>query len=366
MIIQFSLSIILIISTIIIHKQLNYIFKSDVGFNRDQIISFSTRNFPEEMLSTFKSEVNDLTGVTSVTASSQVPTNFASSGYGYTWDGLEEDARILIHTLSVDYNFFKTFEMEMVSGRSFSRDFSAETEGFVINEKAAEIMGFENPTEEMLSYRYSDKTAPIIGVVKNFNFKHIRNKIEPLVISLEPDMGGVIHVKLQGGNMEETIGQIEELWKQFVPDFPLVYSFLDDRFQRIYTAERQMGKLFDYFTVFAIFISCLGLFGLASFMTEQRFKEIGIRKVLGASIGSIVTLLIKEFTKWVLIANLIAWPVAWFVMNKWLQSFAYKTDLAVWIFAVAGVSALLIAVITISFRSVQAAASNPVKALKYE
>ena len=365
-IVQFSLSIILIISTIIIHKQLNYIFKSDVGFNRDQVLSFSSYNFPEEQLNTFKNELRKISSVKSLTASNQYPTNFATSGYGFSWKGLEEDARILIHTLWVDYDFFETFEMEMVAGRSFSREFSADTLGFIINEKAVEIMGFDHPTEETLHYRYDEISGPVIGVVKNFNFKHIRNKVEPLVIRLSPDMEGVIHLKLKTENISDAIVLIEKKWEEFVPDYPFDYRFLDDQFQRMYKAEKQMEKIFDFFTAFAIFISCLGLFGLASFMTEQRFKEIGIRKVLGASIPNILFLLIKEFTRWVLIANLIAWPLAWFVMNKWLQSFAYKTTFELWIFLLAGIAALAIALITISFRSFNAAVQNPAKALKYE
>jgi putative ABC transport system permease protein len=365
-IVQFSLSIILIISTIIIHKQLNFIFNSDVGLNREEIISFRANNIPEKDLSAFETELRKLANVKSVTASSQYPTDFATSGYGYTWEGLAEDDRVLIHTLSVGYDFFETFEMEMLEGRSFSRQFASDTLTFVINEKAAEVMGFANPTEQVLHYRYQDETGSVIGVVRNFNFKHIRNSVEPLVIRLYPQFSGVIHVKLQASAASQTITEIEQIWQKFVPDIPFEYRFMDSMFERIYRAEQQMGKIFDYFTGFAILISCLGLFGLASFMTEQRFKEIGIRKVLGASITSVMLLLVKEFSKWVLIANFIAWPVAWFVMNKWLQSFAYKTDFGLWIFIVSGLGALVVALITISLRTFNAAIQNPVKALKYE
>ncbi|MCF7794609.1 MAG: ABC transporter permease [Candidatus Cloacimonetes bacterium] len=365
-IVQFSLSIILIISTILIHKQINFIFQSDVGFSRDQIVSFSSRGLSSEDLNVFKEEVKNISGINSITATSQYPTDFANSGYGFKWEGLGDEERVLIHNLTVGYDFFESFEMEMVEGRSFSRQFPSDTLAYVINEKAVEVMGFSNPTEQMIEDLYAEISGPIIGVVKNFNYKHIRNKVEPLVIRFDPNLMGVFHAKIQSGNIQEVLDKMETVWQEFVPDNPFEYRFLDDMFERMYNAEKQMGKIFDYFTGFAILISCLGLFGLASFMTEQRFKEIGIRKVLGASISSVMLLLVKEFTKWVLIANIIAWPVAWFVMNKWLQSFAYKTDFGLWIFVVSGLSALIVAVITISFRSFNAAIQNPVKALKYE
>ncbi len=365
-ILQFSLSIILIISTIIIHKQLNYIFQTEMGFNRDRIVSFWVNRIDSEDIAAFKDEVGKLSNVGSVTFSSQYPTDFASSGYGYTWEGLQEEDRILVHTLTVGDDFFATFEMKILEGRGFSHQFFSDTLAFVINEKAVEIMGFTNPTEQVLRNRYSEITGPIIGVVQNFNFKHIRNNVEPLVISYYPQIKSVAHVKLKTGDVSKSLDEIESIWQKFVPDVPFEYRFLDDVFARMYRAEKQMGRIFDYFTGFAILISCLGLFGLASFMTEQRFKEIGIRKVLGASIPNIVFLLTKEFTKWVLIANLISWPLAWFAMNKWLQSFAYKTTFELWIFLLAGITALAIALITISFRSFKAANSNPVDALKYE
>ncbi|MBN1327453.1 MAG: ABC transporter permease [Candidatus Cloacimonetes bacterium] len=365
-ILQFTLSIILIISTIIIHKQLNYIFKTDMGMDRERIVSFWVNNIPSKDIAAFKDELSKLSNVAAITFSSQYPTDFASSGYGYTWEGLSEEDRVLIHTLTVGDDFFETFQMELLEGRGFSKQFASDTLAFVINEKAAEVMGFSNPTEQIIRYRYQDMSGPIIGVVKNFNFKHIRNNVEPLVISYYPQIRSAAHVKLSAGDLSATVDEIEAIWQKFVPDIPFEYRFLDDVFDRMYRAEKQMGKIFDYFTGFAIFISCLGLFGLASFMTEQRFKEIGIRKVLGASISGIMLLLLKEFTKWVLIANLIAWPVAWYVMDKWLQSFAYKTAFEFWIFVVAGAAALIVALLTISFRSFRAAIQNPVKALKYE
>jgi len=365
-ILQFSLSIILIISTIIIHKQLDFIFKSDIGYNREEIISFSNNDIRYENLDAFKDEMRRISNVISVTTSSQNPVSIVSSGYGYQWEGLPEEDRVLIHTNTVDYDFFETFQMDMVEGRGFSRQFSSDSLAFVINEKAAELMGFGKPIGSILHYRYSDESGPVIGVVKNFNFKHVRNNVEPLVIRLNPEVNGMIHVKMNAVDPSKTVEEIQEIWQKFAPDVPFDFSFMDDRFERIYRAERQMGQIFDYFTGFAILISCLGLFGLASFMTEQRFKEIGIRKVLGASIGSVLLLLIKEFTKWVLIANLIAWPIAWYVMDKWLQSFAYKTVFEIWTFVIAGASALAVALITISFRTFKAAIQNPVNALKYE
>jgi len=296
----------------------------------------------------------------------QYPTNFANSGYAYKWEGLGDEERVLIHYLTVGYDFLETFEMEMVEGRSFSRQFSSDTLAYVINEKAVQVMGFTNPIEQVLTNRYSEISGPIIGVVKDFNYKHISTKVEPLVISFDPELMGVVHVKIQSTDVQTVLTEMESVWEHFVPDNPFEYRFLDDVFERMYEAEEQMGKIFDYFTGFAILISCLGLFGLASFMTEQRFKEIGIRKVLGASIGSVMLLLVKDFTKWVLVANIIAWPIAWYVMDKWLQSFAYKTSFSIWIFITSGLIALVIAFVTISFRTFKAANSNPVKALKYE
>jgi putative ABC transport system permease protein len=265
----------------------------------------------------------------------------------------------------VDDGYFKTFGMEIVEGRAYSKEYSTDpTKALMVNEAAVKAMRMESPLGKRVSS--GNNHANIIGVVKDYHFRSLHQKIEPLILIYSPPNCRVLFARLKSDKIAETVGFIEKVWKKFAQGNPFQYRFLDDALDDMYRAEQRIGKIFKYFSILAILISCLGLFGLASFMAEQRTKEIGIRKVLGASVFSIILLLSREFSKWVLAANIIAWPLAYYAMFKWLQNFAYTTDMGLFPFLTAAVLALTIALFTVSFQAFKAARANPVDSLKYE
>jgi len=258
--------------------------------------------------------------------------------------------------------------MDMVQGRSFSREFATDgSEAYIVNEEAVKLMGTESPVGKRLSvFRNEGK---IIGVVKNFHFKSLHHEIRPFVYMMNPNwisMMDCMFIRVAPDNISATVKYIESTSKKFNPAYPLRFQFLDERIESLYRNEQRMGKIVGYFTFLTIAISCLGLFGLASFMTEQRTKEIGIRKVLGAPVSKIILLLSADFTKWVLAANIIAWPLAYFAISKWLENFAYRTNLNLSIFVLSGVLALATALLTVSYQTLKAALANPVESLRYE
>jgi len=272
-----------------------------------------------------------------------------------------------------DQNYVPTLGMGMAAGRNFSLDFPTDSSAVIINETAAKLLGFKNPLNETL-YRpngyssdgsFKSKPFHIIGVVKDFNFSSMHDKVGPLVIELGENYGRIA-MRINTRNIPSLISQVENKWNGMAPGQPFSYTFLDADFNKVYNAEQRTGKLFITFAVFAIFIACLGLFGLVTYAAEQRIKEIGIRKVLGATIGEIVTMVSKDFLKLVLIASVIAFPIAWWGMNKWLQSFAYRINISWWVFALAGLLTIAIALITVSFQAIKAAIANPVKSLRTE
>jgi len=363
-VIQFSMSIILIISSITIFKQLQYIKKKDLGFNKEQVMHlfFPLNNNSYKAL---KQELKKIPDVIGVTSSSQLPTNIVTSGYGIMWEGKDEEYRPLVHTLTVDYDFFETYEMEFAHGRGFSTKMGSDSTAYIINETLMRMTGIEEPIGNKVGY-YNEELGDVIGVVGDFNFKTLYKEIEPLIITLHDKGLSNFFIKIKPENVEKTISKIESVWLDILPDSKFDYTFLDDRFAAQYRAEERMGKILNYFTVLAILIASLGLLGLAFFTAESRLKEIGIRKVLGASIPGITYLLIKDFTRWVLIANLVAWPVAYLASKKWLENFAYRTELNTWVFILSGLATLLISIITVSFQTIKVANVNPVKIIKYE
>ena len=273
----------------------------------------------------------------------------------------------------VDQNYIPTLGMQMTAGRNFSTDFLTDSSAVIINETAAKFLGFKNPLNETL-YRpsgyasnggFTSKPFHIIGVVKDFNFSSMHDKVGPLIIELGENYGRIA-MRINTKNIPALISEVENKWNSMGPGQPFSYSFLDADFNKIYNADQRTGKLFITFAMFAIFIACLGLFGLVTYAAEQRIKEIGVRKVLGASVGEIVTMISKDFVKLVLIAFVIAFPVAWWMMNKWLQSFAYRINISWWVFALAGLLTIAIALITVSFQAIKAAMANPVKSLRTE
>jgi putative ABC transport system permease protein len=363
---QFSLTILLIICTIGVYNQLDYMRNRKLGYDKEHMIYLRMRGDVREKFDSVKNELLQNPNILAVTASSNVPTyGYYFSNSLWRWEGQNPDEEILMRGVLIDLDYFKTFGMEIAEGRSFSKEFPTDaTEAIMVNEEAVKAMGMESPIGRRLSLQ--DENFKIIGVVKNYHFRSLQQEIEPLILLYYPEYCRVLFARLKSDDIPQTLGYIEDVWKRFAPGLPFNYSFLDEALDRLYRSEQRIGILFRYFSILAILISCLGLLGLASFMAEQRTKEIGIRKVLGATASNIVGLLSKEFTKWVIVANIIAWPVAYFVLNKWLQSYAYKTNVALWSFILSGVIVLLIALLTVSYQAIKAALANPADSLRYE
>jgi putative ABC transport system permease protein len=271
-----------------------------------------------------------------------------------------------------DYDFIPTYGIRMMAGRNFSRNYGTDTSNFVINESAVKAVGWKSPEEAVgKDFKYGTLTGHIIGVMKDFNFESFHEKIKPLIFIMPASSGNnsfynSISLKISGQNVSSALTTLQDAWQRYLPDLPYQYSFLDEKFSKLYQAEQRQETIFTVFACIAISIACLGLFGLSAFAITQRVKEIGVRKVLGANVGSIVSLLSKDFVKLVLISAIIAFPVAWYAMTKWLQDFAYRIDIHWWVFILAAILTLLVALATVSFQAIKAASANPMKSLRSE
>ena len=368
---QFFISITLIIGTLVIYRQLNYIRSREIGFNRDQVLVVHNAYTMGDPVKTYRKELLKLSGVTDASISGDIP----STGSGYSQNGwfrnasLDAKSVIIFTTMYVDDHYVPTLGMQMVKGRNFDiNEFPSDSSAIILNEAAAQMLGFKDPVTQLL-YRPNDsmKGTPmhVVGVVKDFNFSSMHAKVGPMILQFA-DNRGKMAIRIKSTDVFSTVNQIEAGWKKLAPGVPFSYTFLDADFNKLYHAEQQTGQLFITFAVFAILIACLGLFGLVTYAAEQRMKEIGIRKVLGAHVGGLVSLLSKDFFRLVLISALIAFPVAWWAMTQWLQSFAYRTAISWWIFLVAGGAAIMIALLTVSFQTIRAALANPVRSLRSE
>jgi len=370
-ILQFAISIALVISTIIIKNQLDYIKNKDLGFKKENIIAINNGSSLGKYIKAFQSEISRNPNVISSTASSLM---FASGipGSGYLYNKKTGADVVPCQFLDVDYDFSKTYQLKLKSGRFFSEEFSFDSSAVVINETAVKVFNAKDPVgKDLMEMNNSDKmlnTFRIIGVVKDFNFESLHQTVRPLVLHLSPirQASTILAVRIKTSDITNTLRSLENTWKTFVTKEKINYSFVEENLANMYVTEEKIGTLTTVFSFLAIFIACLGLFGLVSFVTQQRFKEIGIRKVLGASVFEIVVLLSKEFTKWVIYANIVAWPIAYYVMNNWLQNFAYRTTIGWSVFVLSGVIALIIALATVSVQAVKAAIANPVEALHYD
>jgi ABC-type antimicrobial peptide transport system permease subunit len=363
---QFSLSILLIICTIVVSRQIGYIQNKKLGLDKEHMVYLPLREGLADRYETLKTELIEQAGIKNVTVSSSLPTSgvFLTTDK-VSWEGKTPGENILLEVTSTGYDFIETFDMQVIEGRSFSEKYlTDEEQAIMINETAKNIIGMEDPVGKQLLF--GDAPTTIIGVVKDYHFKSLHTEIEPLIMAIVPSLFRYVFVKLEPTNIPAALAGIESAWEVHFPDTPFEYHFLDEAYEKLYLSENRMGILFNYFTSLAILISCMGLFGLASFMAEKRTKEIGIRKVLGASLSGIVLLLNTQFTKWVLLANILAWPVAYYAMTKWLRGFAFRIDLGIGVFLSAAVMALAIAVLTVSYQSIKAAVSNPAEALRYE
>lgn len=362
---QFTLSIILIIGTIIIFKQLSFIQNRDIGLQNDNVIYIRMRGEVNEKFEVLKPMLLTNPKIEYVSRTSSLPFMVGSNTGSISWDGKAEEEDILIGFSSVDYDFEKTMGMKMAEGRYFSEEFGTDSSAVVINENAAKVMGLENPVGSWLSWG-EDSRFTIIGVVKDYNFEHMSQEISPLAIFESPQYCQIIVIKLNKSDVKATIASIEEKWDEVFPNYPFAYTFMDDRYRDMYEREEKSGELFKYFAFLAVFISSLGLFGLTSYLAEQKTKEIGIRKVLGSSVSGIVKIMSKEFIRLIIIANIIAWPLTWYLGNKLLEMYAYRTKMSIFIFIGATVISFLIAFLTISYQAIKAGRSNPVDALRYE
>jgi putative ABC transport system permease protein len=376
-VLQFTLSVLLIISAIVVFKQVDYLHNKDLGFNKEQIMFFPMRG--DNMfknVDAFKNELSQVPGVSSL-----------SIGYGFPGDAVAGDEIIVPRNgqqvsqsatqLIVDFDYIKTLGLQIVAGRDFSKDMGTDKDhAWIINETAVKQLGFSTPQKALGQKLYwhpwgasnpdSLKEGQVIGVVRDFNYKSLYDKVETTVLQIFPDAAWKVAVKMQTANIGNTINSVRGVWNKFTPEYPIEYKFLDENFEQMYNAEDKLKSLLTIFTSIAIFVGCLGLFGLAAYTAERRRKEVGIRKVLGASTQGMVLLLTKDFIKLVVISLLIASPVAWYFMNKWLQDFAYRVPISWWVFVIAAIVALSIAFITVSFQAIKAAIANPVKSLRTE
>jgi len=362
---QFTLSIALIIGTIVVFKQTNFMQSQELGYNKSNLIymplSGNARNSYEYLKQRLLSEP----GILNVSGSISAPTYFAVNSGDADWEGRDPQSSFLVSSNGVDFNYIETMGLEIAEGRSFSKAFPTDSaEAFIINQKLAKIIDDESVIGKRFSFQNID--GKIIGVIKDFHFQSLREEIEPLAINFSNNSRQHILVRLAPGNISGGINTIQSVWKSIVPNYPFEYYFADEAISEMYKAEQRIGAMLQIFTFLIIFIASLGLFGLASYMAEQRTKEIGVRKTLGASVPNIVLLLSKEFTKWVLIANIIAWPIAYYFLGDWLESFAYRISLSVWFFIFSGIAAIGVALLTVSFQAIKAARMNPVDSLKYE
>jgi putative ABC transport system permease protein len=361
---QFVLSMLLIIGTGVIYQQLQYIQTKNLGYDRANLIRIPSEGEISQKFPFFKQELQQLPGIQSVSTMQTNPLYNGNTTESVNWTGKDPSAVISFNNTAVGYDFAKTMNVKFVRGRDFAPGFGTDSTNYLINEAAARRMGYKDPVGQPLTF--GQKPGKIIGLIEDFHFNSLHDPIKPLIIRLADHHYGHILIRTQPGQTKQALASIKDLCQKLNPKFPFTYSFVDTDYEKRYTSETVVGTLSTLFAMLAIFIACLGLFGLATFTAEQRTKEIGVRKVLGASVASIVALLSKDFLKLVGISILLASPIAWYGMNRWLQDFAYKIDLEWWVFALAGLLAIGIALLTVSFQSIKTALMNPVKSLRSE
>ena len=364
-VVQVALSIMLIISLGVIEKQLRYIRSRDLGFDKNGVLFMRMAGGLQKNYEAFRNELLQNPLVTAVARTFQPPGEMSAIVRGIRWEGMEAGESAAFGYIPVDYDTLDLLDIKIVQGRKFSREFSADDDStFILNEKAVEAMGLKDPIGKPFSLTFSKGT--IVGVVKDFHSMPLNYGIEPVVLLIDPDYYNLTLVKIRPDDRRSAIGGVEAAWKKFAPGFPFEYHFLDERFELYYGPEILAGKLFRSFALIAIFISCLGLLGLSAFMAEQKTKEIGIRKALGASVPRIVLLLTRQFLLWVVLANIIAWPVAYLAMRSWLDNYPFRTSIGLPLFLLSAGAALLITMLTVSYQAVRAARINPVDSLRYE
>jgi len=362
---QFVLSMVLIIGTIVVSKQVNFIQTRNLGYDRENLIYIPIEGELVNKYTTWKEEALKMLAIQSISRISDNPANLDQQTNNVDWEGRDANTMVSFEHPIVGYDFIQTMKLKMMNGRDFSKNFPTDSNAYIINETAAQKMGYAHPVGRTLTL--NGRKDMIIGVLKDFHFRSLHEQIQPLIMQIgeKGDYGNIL-IRTQPGKTKQALANLETLCKKLNPQFPFSYSFSNEEYQKLYRNEQIVGKLSNAFAFLAIFISCLGLLGLVMFTAEQRTKEIGIRKVLGATVSSIVQLMSADFIKLVFIAILIAAPIAWWAMTKWLNDFVYKITISWWMFALAGALTIVIALITISFQAIKAALANPVKSLKAE
>ncbi len=362
---QFVLSLVLIIGTIVVSKQISFIQNRNLGYDKENLVYVPIEGDLVNKYPTFKSEALKMPGIQNISCISDNPVNLDQWTNNVDWEGRSPNTMISFEHPEVGYDFANTMKLKLVEGREFSRDFPTGNDGYILNETAVKNINYKNPVGKFITV--NGRKGMIIGILKDFNFRSLHDPIQPMIIQFgEKEVYGNILLRTLPGKTKQAITSLEALCKQLNPKFPFSYSFTDEEYRKLYRNEEVIGRLSNIFAFLAIFISCLGLLGLVIFTAEQRTKEIGIRKVLGASVRSIIQLLSGDFLKLVFLSILIASPLAWYGMNRWLNDYAYKINISWWMFAAAGVLVVLIAALTISFQAIKAAIANPVKNLRSE
>ena len=362
---QFTATIVLLIGTIVMARQLDYVRHKDIGLDRDHVVVVTLNRELRAAYKSLKNEIRQNPNVINVSAARRLPTNIGHMNPVY-WEGRGPDDYVTMTDASIDYDYFETLGMTILEGRSFSEEFPTDAQNYILNEEALRVTGLQEPIGKMFSCWEDQGT--IIGIVKNFNSRSLHSPVDPVIFTLSQRHGShqYVFVKIRPNDVAGTISFLKEKAEKFAPNNLFQHRFLDDAFNEQYANDERRGEIYTYFTILAIFVSCLGLFGMASFSAEQRRREIGIRKVIGASIGKVMALISKDFMILLAVSNLIAWPVAYILMGKLLNNYAYRTSLEVWIFAAAGAAVIVIALVTVWLRIVGAARANPADSLRYE
>ena len=364
-IIQFSLSILLIIGTVVVYRQLHFMRNKKLGYDKEHIIYIHLRGDTRQYYTELKQALKRDQRIVNVTGTGHQPNYIGSKTGSVDWDGKDADSRVFVSKTGVDFDYVETMGIEMAEGRPFSKAFASDAStGFLVNEEVVRIMGVESAVGKR--FKFGSVNGTIVGVMKNYHFWPVQTAIEPLALYISPKGIYYVVIRLSEGDISASLAYVKGTWNRIVSGYPFDYKFMDEDFDWMYRAEERMGNLLQSFAVLAILIASLGLFGLASFTAEQRTKEIGVRKVLGATLPGVMLLLSKEFTKWIVVSNVIAWPVGYFVLKNWLQGFAYRTPMSWWIFVGSGMLALIVALLTVSYQSLRAALANPVESLRYE
>jgi putative ABC transport system permease protein len=368
---QFIIAIVLICCTVIIFNQLRFVKNRDLGFNQEQLMVIPLRGTQiSRSHAVFKTNVKKIPGVMQAAGSSYFPTR-GTSETNVLLEGQIQENPMTCPISHIDYDFLSTMQIELVEGRNFTVENTSDSKSVIVNQSLVRESPWDNPIGKTIQVLEPVKgkldyiTYTIIGVVKDFHFTSLHKKITPHVMCF-PGNISYLTVRLMPGEIQETINAIQTEWKKLEPSRPMTFNFVDDMFDKLYLSEQRLGRLFIYFSGLAVFIACLGLFGLSSFTVEQKTKEIGIRKVLGASVSSMILMLIRQFGLWLVISSLVAWPLTFLVMRRWLQNFAYRVDISIWIFLLASVMAAAVAFLTVGYQSMKAALANPTHSLRYE